>query len=289
MLFWYNYFMIKNNSNKLYKSVFFKDEKLPFIEARFVLDSQYHYNEHFHDTLSIGAIEYGQAAFTHKNEEHILRPNMLAVINPNIVHSCNPIENEARTYHMIYIDSVWCKGLQETIFGKLDSFIEIPNVDINDKELFDEFIALNYLLLDSKVFYMEKEEVLQHFLNKLFKTYCSKKSIDVKKKSTMDTLIIKAQAYIKENSYKNITIKEISEYLEISEFYFIKLFKQSTHLTPHAFLLNQKVEVAKELLSQNKDISQIAYELGFSDQSHLNRVFKHYVAATPYEYKHSMN
>ncbi len=280
--------MNKNTSKEFYKSVFFKDDRLPFVEARFVLDSDYHYNEHFHETLSIGAVEHGQVAYLHKNIECILKPDALAVINPNVVHACNPIENESRTYHMIYLDPLWCKGVQETIFGELKTFIAIPQVDIKDKELFDKYIDLNYLLLNKEVFYLEKEEVLYSFLVELFTKYCEKtpttNSVDI----DCNNIINIAQEYIKENLHKNLTVKDISDYLDVSEFYFIRLFKQYSHITPHSFLLNQKIEMAKKLLSTNMDISQVAYELGFSDQSHLNRVFKHYVAATPYEYKNSI-
>lgn len=277
--------MLKN-SKKLYKSVFFKDDKLPFVEARFVLGSDCHYKEHFHDTLSIGAIEDGQASFLHKSKKCVLKPNNLVVINPKVVHACNPIEDEARTYHMIYFDENWCKGIQETIFGKLDSFMKMPQVNIEDKKLFEEFIELNILLLNGEIFYLEKEEALQTFLIEFFKRYCSQEPTQSLEKSN-NQLIVKAQKFMKENTNENLTIKEISDYLNISEFYFIKLFKQTTHITPHAFLLNQKISKAKELLAKNLDISQIAYELGFADQSHLNRVFKRYVAATPFEYQHS--
>ena len=276
------------SSNKLYKSVFSKNKDLPFLEARFVKNSEYHYHTHFHETLSIGAIESGQVAVVHQKKEYVLKPKELIIINPNVEHSCNPIKNEARTYYMIYLDTLWCKSIQEVMFGKLEAFLPLSELNIKDEEFFIEFVKLNKLLLDRRVLFLEKEKILQDFLLKLFSKYCLKtpkenyefiKNLDITQK---------AKRYIKDNVTKNITVKEISDYLNISEFYFFKLFKQTSCISPHAYLLNQKILKAKELLSQNKDIVNIAYELGFSDQSHFNRVFKKYVAATPYEYKSSI-
>ncbi len=269
-------------------SKFFKDENLPFLEARFVLNSSNHYDKHFHDTFSIGCIEDGNVSFLCQNKTYDIKQNTLVVINPNVVHACNPVENEARTYHMVYLDTQWCKGLQEIIFGKLDRFIEIPSISLEDKELCDKFIKLNYILLDQEVFYLEKEELLQEFLIVLFTKYSKLKPVNYKEKDKGTDIVKKAQEYIKENLNTNLTVKQISGYLGISEFYLIKLFKQTTHITPHAFLLNQKIILAKELLTKDADISQIAYQLGFSDQSHLNKIFKKLVGTTPNSYKKDM-
>jgi len=265
--------MLKENKNKLYKSLFFKDEKLPYLEVRFVSKSNYPYNKHFHDTFSIGTVEEGDVSIIYKNKNHKIQANTLVVINPMVVHACNPIDNQSRTYHMIYLDTQWCKGLQMSLFGNLDSFVEISQVTFEDKLLYKKFIKLSYTLLDPFIFYLEKEEKLQVFLIELFKKYCK-----------IDT-IKKAQLYIKENLKDNLTVKQISDYLGISEFYFIKLFKQVTDLTPHAFLLNEKINFAKDLLLENMDLSHIAYELGFVDQSHFNKIFKKLVGATPKEYR----
>jgi AraC-like DNA-binding protein len=271
---------------KTYKSKFFKSKNLPYLEARLVKDSEYHYHKHFHKTLSIGAIEEGQVFFLYQKETTILKPNELVIINPNIIHSCNPIKNEARTYHMIYLDSTWCQNIQETIFGKLEMYIPVSKLKIQNKNIFNEFIDLNYALLNNNIFYLEKEELLQNFLIKIFKQYCVKPlSQDILLTNNNINL---AKQYIEDNINSNITVNEISTYLNISEFYFFKIFKQAYNISPHAFLLNQKICRAKQLLIKGNNISDIAYELGFSDQSHFNKVFKYYVAATPYEYKNSI-
>ncbi len=272
---------------KEYKSIFFKSDNMPYLEARFVKNSLNHYHKHFHKTVSIGAIEDAEVSFSYQQELGTLKSGELVVINPNIIHSCNPIENESRTYHMIYLDTKWCKELQESLFGELNFYIPVSEYIIKDRALYSEFIKLNYKLLDSSILYLEKEEVLQNFLIKLFEQYCDK---ELQSSTVKECRNIKlAKEYIESSINLNPTVKEISSYLNISEFHFFKLFKQSFHISPHAYLLNQKICKAKELLSSGEDIAQVAYELAFTDQSHFGRVFKSYVATTPNEYKKSFS
>lgn len=267
------------------KSIFFKDDRLPFVEARFVLNSNFHYAKHFHDTLSIGAIEKGEVSYRHNDKDYLLKPNALAIINPYELHSCNPFKNQARTYHMTYIDTHWCKQIQESIFGKLDKFLPLLYMNIDDKKLYKEYINLNRTLLDKKYLYIEKEELLYKFLLNLFVKYPSLDKQTNKDYTNYEILVEKSKKFMGQNFSENITIKDISEHLQISEFHFIRVFKQTTHMTPHAYLLNLKVIEAKRLLNLGEDISQVALKVGFFDQSHLNRVFKSQVATTPYLYK----
>ncbi|MNJ03069.1 HTH-type transcriptional activator RhaS [compost metagenome] len=73
--------------------------------------------------------------------------------------------------------------------------------------------------------------------------------------------------------------------LGISRYAVIRLFKANWGLTPHAFQLNLKVNQARELLKYGKNIGDISYELGFSDQSHFHRVFKIHTGVTPRQYQ----
>ena len=64
--------------------------------------------------------------------------------------------------------------------------------------------------------------------------------------------------------------------------HFTRQFKQSTALPPHQYIIRTRVERAKQLLKQgNLTIAQVAYVVGFSHQSHLNRHFKRLVGVTP--------
>ncbi|NJS10840.1 MAG: helix-turn-helix transcriptional regulator, partial [Microcoleus sp. CSU_2_2] len=68
----------------------------------------------------------------------------------------------------------------------------------------------------------------------------------------------------------------------ISSYHFCRLFKQSTGFSPHQYVIQQRVERAKQLLRQGQmSIGEIAIACGFSHQSHFNRHFKRLTGVTP--------
>jgi AraC-like DNA-binding protein len=56
-------------------------------------------------------------------------------------------------------------------------------------------------------------------------------------------------------------------------------------MTPHAWQVNQRVNLARDRLRAGEAIAEVAYGLGFADQSHFQRVFKAHAAVTPARYR----
>jgi AraC family transcriptional regulator len=79
-----------------------------------------------------------------------------------------------------------------------------------------------------------------------------------------------------------ISLGELAKECRLSISHFARAFRQSTGETPHRWLLKRRIEAAKELLlSSELAIAEIALDCGFSDQSHLTRVFSVMVGASP--------
>lgn len=90
------------------------------------------------------------------------------------------------------------------------------------------------------------------------------------------------EAYIHAHLDQNIALADLADVANLSEFHFARLFKQTTGLPPHQFVIQQRVERAKQLIAAGRlSLAQIAIEVGFSDQSQLNRHFKRHVGVTP--------
>jgi len=90
------------------------------------------------------------------------------------------------------------------------------------------------------------------------------------------------EEYIHAHLDQNVALADLAEVANLSEFHFARLFKQTTGLPPYQFVIHQRVERAKRLITAGRlPLSQIAVEVGFSDQSQLNRHFKRLVGVTP--------
>ncbi len=277
--------MLKNDK-KLFSWDYFKSDDLPFVEAKYCTNSKRHYEKHFHESLSIGAVEEGEISYICEEKEYILLPNQLSIIEPNALHCCNPSSEDARTYYMIYVDADWCEQIQKTLFDNVDGFVSFKDAHCEDKGLFDEFLRLNKTLLDRRVFYLEKEELLESFFIKLFKKYCHKSPKILIKPDT--DKINKVKDFMQSNCAENLTLDEIARNVDVSKFYLSRMFKKEVHISVHKYLLNCKINQAKKLLYQEYSSSQIALMLGFFDQSHFISTFKKYIALTPNEYKASL-
>lgn len=259
----------------------FIHEKLPFLELRYSNNTK-HYKKHIHDTLSIGINLKGNTIYSNKEKEYSFDIGMLALVNPNEIHSCNPIDKIPNLYYMLYLDKNWCFGIQKTICEQIDTFIPFEKDLLNDKTKYKEFKLLCENLF-SNITYQEKEEELILFLTKLFKTYL--KDYHIKPTKEDNTKFEKLKAYIQKNYKKNISIDELSEEFQLNSFYIIRLFKNKLNMTPHAYLINLKINKAKEYLKDGYSLVDTALECGFSDQSHFHRNFVKIVATTPNQYK----
>lgn len=88
--------------------------------------------------------------------------------------------------------------------------------------------------------------------------------------------------YIQDHLAQEISLNAIADYLDISRYYFCRLFKQSTGFSPHQYVIQQRVERAKQLLQRGgMSIADVAQVCGFTHQSHLNRHFKRLTGVTP--------
>lgn len=88
--------------------------------------------------------------------------------------------------------------------------------------------------------------------------------------------------YIDECLDQNIGLSELAQVVNMSQYHFARLFKQSVGITPHRYLIKQRVERAKQLLQQcDLSIADIALRCGFANQGHLGYHFKRLMKVTP--------
>jgi RpiB/LacA/LacB family sugar-phosphate isomerase len=93
-------------------------------------------------------------------------------------------------------------------------------------------------------------------------------------------------AHIRENVARDLSVTELAEVVGMSQYYFSKLFKMSTGITPHQYVMRQRVERAQEFLRESRvGLADIATQVGFQTQSHFTSVFRRLVGATPKHYR----
>ena len=98
--------------------------------------------------------------------------------------------------------------------------------------------------------------------------------------------ITKAREYINEHKTEEIALEDVAKRVNMSTFYFCKMFKKATGVTFTEYLSLVRISKAKNLLlNPNLRISEIAFEVGFQSLTHFNRVFRKIVGESPTEYR----
>jgi two-component system response regulator YesN len=116
------------------------------------------------------------------------------------------------------------------------------------------------------------------------------RNITSRKEESSNNVVDIAKEYIKNNYSKPLSLDEVSYMVNISPYYFSKIFKEGTGENFIEYLTNIRIEKAKELLS-NSDYSmkEICVMVGYSDPNYFSRSFKKNVGVTPTEYKELEN
>jgi len=99
-------------------------------------------------------------------------------------------------------------------------------------------------------------------------------------------IIHKAKQYIQDHYMEELSLTQVAKAVNISTFYFCKIFKKYTGLNFTEYVSRVRIEKAKNLaMNPNLRISDIAYEVGFQSLTHFNRVFKRITGMSPTEYR----
>lgn len=131
------------------------------------------------------------------------------------------------------------------------------------------------------------EQLRKWFIDKVTQA-C--KNITSKREEQTSGLICKAKTFIEENYRKDISLDDVSRSVDISPYYFSKLFKEESGENFIEYLTNIRIEKAKNLLiHSDMNIKNICIDTGYSDPNYFSRIFKKQVGITPTEYRESSN
>lgn len=129
----------------------------------------------------------------------------------------------------------------------------------------------------------ELDQLKEWFVEKIM-TACQ--NILSKRSEKSNSIIEMAKDYINTNYSKDISLDDVSRIVNISPYYFSKIFKEDTGENFIEYLTCIRMERAKELLSMaGYSMKEICSMVGYSDPNYFSRSFKKNVGVTPTEYK----
>lgn len=257
----------------------FKHPNLSFVECRYSTDSGRHYKPHMHKCFCVGAVDRGEVIYVVGGCSAKVRPGSLTLVNPETLHSCNPSGSRKRSYYMLFFDVDWCLLLQQSLW-ELDRFRPVTTTLLEDPSIYQQFLNVMVVLWEDGDL-LEKEQLLVDLVGSIFIQACQPGAENDEPSAYMEQLKLRLGADLDEN----ISLEQIAANLQANPYTLLRQFKTATGLTPHAYRLNCRVELAKKLLQEGMALSQVALACGFFDQSHFHRHFKDMTTMTPKAYQ----
>lgn len=137
--------------------------------------------------------------------------------------------------------------------------------------------------LDTVVSSVSYEELRHWFLQKIGEV-C--RNISERRTKQNNSIVEKAKIYIGAHYDKDLSLEDVAKYVDISSYYFSKLFKEEEGKNFVEYVTELRVEKAKGLLRDPRiSIKNVCVDVGYADPNYFSRIFKKVTGYTPTEYR----
>lgn len=235
----------------------------------------YSFTRHFHSVPAFGALEFGAMRSWHRDSNHTLAPGTVLMFNPGDVHAPFPASDNRWSFRMFY--------LQDELFEQLSDQSSKDSIRFaapfaSDPALAQKILAL-HRELEGRCERLEFDCRLLEILEHVTQHYAERRN--AASKPAAPQAVARMREYIHAHAEGEVSLETLAGVARLSVYHALRSFRDTLGLPPHKYLLQVRVERAKELLQCGETIADIAARLGFSDQSHLTRQFKRVFGVPP--------
>lgn len=229
----------------------------------------------------MGAITGGESTFVCDQRQCRVETGSLVFVNPNRVHACNPIKGRPWAYLMLYIDTNWLADLRYRLgLSPTQEWQDLAPDVLHAPEVFAAFVALAGCLLDPECSIETKSDRLVVFLSDLMPRLSAREA-----GRPIPAALCALADYLDQHCAEEVSLELLCRQAEISPGHLIRCFKQHFRMTPHAYVINRRIQLGQRALRRGRPIAEVAFESGFADQPHFQRMFKRLLATTPGQYR----
>lgn len=233
------------------------------------------FTKHFHDTYTLGITYEGFFKSHSLNKDFYFYEKSVRVNNPGDIHGG---VSKSWSHANFYPTTELLSSIYQDIYEECTIPYFLDHI-ILDEILFTKLHQF-FMAYFCKNEPLDIETKLHDALSYLVMHYAS-----YTKKTNIffhDKKIVKnTYEYIKDSLETNFSLDDLALNANLSKYHFLRLFKKEFGITPHTFIINQRINKAYTLIKKGSSIAQASVEVGFNDQSHFTRNFKKLYGYTP--------
>jgi len=245
-------------------------------------DTSHAFGRHTHDQFGIGVILRGaQTSMSGRGIVEAAAGDVITV-NPGEAHDGSPLGEGGRAWRMLYFDPDALAEPIRALTGGSAAQAELARPAMRDAAAAGRFLSLFRAMTDPRGGRSEIEggEALLLLLARLIERRCERpgapKGID------------QARARIDDDPAAPLSLGELAAIGGVSQFQLVRGFSKATGLTPHAYLVQRRLQMARRMIAAGTALADAAQATGFADQSHMTRLFVRTYGLSPGRYAAAM-
>jgi AraC-like DNA-binding protein len=238
------------------------------------------YERHTHETFVIGTIIAGCERFELAGVQYAARGGDLCFVHPDTVHDGRP-EGEGYAYRMIYPSAAQLASHAAELTGRAPrGTLTFPEPVVHDPELSYAFVAAHQAM-ERRASSLETDEAMISVMARILVRHAKLVPWQLGKPLHERPGVARAREYLTANFTENVDLATLASVAGLSRAHLIRAFKAETGLTPHAFMIDRRVRLARRMLLSGGAPVEVAAASGFADQAHMTRAFKARIGTTP--------
>lgn len=248
------------------------------------------FSRHFHEGYGLGCIERGAMRFHYLGSGMVASQGQVNLVVPGEVHDGHAAVDQGWAYRMFYLRPEALVEAARELMPRPEANHSWPHFRqgvINDPDLAARIRAVHRLFQDPEVSLLEKETRMLDLLSQWIHRHADKRG-NWPKTRPEHRAAAQAREYLSANPGKDVSLKDLAGVAGLSPFHLVRVFEREYGITPHAYLTQARVKLARDLLGTDKRLADIAQETGFADQAHLTRQFKRRFGLTPGRFRRAL-
>lgn len=244
------------------------------------------YAPHVHEELVLAVTERGGAEFRSRGICEIAEPGAVLAFNPGEPHAGRMGRSARWRYRAFYLGDAVLERFAQDLEVQPRALPHFLTNKLKDRRLCRHLLALHELA-EAGGAAAQKQTGLLTALASLFVTHATpapKLPALGDERSSLSRVL----EYLSETYRESVALADLAQLSGMSTFHLIRSFNKEVGLSPHAYLTQVRVHRARDLLERGIPPAEAAAEVGFYDQSALNRHFKRVYGATPGQFARTL-